>query len=296
MTTEHRLEERLDRLESANRRLRWTVAVLVIPLLAFPLMSAMQDVAPSKQLETERLVIPGKDGWKLVLGTQEGERGGFGTFLVDGKGVARARLVLDGESPRIDVCSAKADHGAAIVAEDKDSSVVGVWKGKHWRLRSEIKYGRPNSLIYDGDGLMRLRHGMYKGDAYYTLVDPDGKIDRVWMMLESTGRCSVAIRPDKLAEVSMSGDADEASGVSVRDDSGRLRALMYANKDDSHVAVYGPDESTRVDLRVRKDDVGIEVVDANEKARLNLGLDESGSTRLELRDKESKSVYRAPAK
>lgn len=291
------IEDRLARLEATNGRLRLAVTFLSVLVVAIPLMSALQDEAPSKVVETERLVIAGKDGWKMVLGTHAAkDRGGFGAFLLDEKGVARARMVLDGTSPRIDVSSAKGNHGAALVAESKDASALGVWKDDHWGVRSEVAYGRPNSLVYDDEGNIRLRYGMYKGDAYYALVDVDGKTDRVWMMLESTGRCSVSVRAEKLAQVSLSADKEEPVGVSVRDVKGRLRALMYTHEDASHVAVYGANENSRVDMRVKKSDTGVEVVDATDKPRVNLGVDDKNVGRLQIRDPEGKTIFKSPPK
>ena len=296
------IETRLVRLELANRRLRAVVVLLALVLAVPPLMSALQGSGqanglPLQQEATDNVVLQGKNGWSLVLGTRAGKRGGFGLFLLDKKGQSRGRLAVDGKSPRVEVCSAKGEHGAALVAEDETSTALGIWQGEQWRLRSEIKHGRPNSFVYDDEGKTRLRYGMYKGDTYLTIVDEDGETDRAWLMLESTNRASIAVRGAKRAEASMSASPEAPVGVSVRDAKGRLRALMYTHEAAAQIVAYDEDETSRAALRATgKGLVDLQVVDKDDKARLEAGLNAAAAASLRLIDPQGKPVYEAPSK
>lgn len=278
------IEARLQRLEKQNRKLRLAIVCLAIPVIGIPLLAF--------QGKEDMVIQDPNTGWSLKIGTEGGKRGGFGLFLRDRAGVARGRVaIVDGEA-RIGVSSAKGDHGAALVAESDKASALGVWKGDQWRHRTQIDHGRPNTVVYDGAGKVRLRYGMLKGDSYLTLVDQDGETDRAWMVLESTGRASVAVRGGQRAEVAMSAREGRPIGLSVRDTKGKMRALVSASKDEAHIYAYGKSEIARAGLSAStQGDTAIEVIDERDQKRVHIGAAREGHVKLSLTDAQGNKKF-----
>ena len=195
------IQERMERIEKQNRRLKSYMIVLVLSLLAFAVMGAKAGTQDGhfRQIIAEGISIVDGAGQELMLigfakdeGTgikilnKAGKRimslgiaadeGGSGIMVADKEGRPRIGLGVEGSLPSLAVANEKGKKIVAMGGDDSGYGLVIMDEKEVERAGVGFKEGNTGFAIYGDNG--QYVRGMIRqknGTHYSSYVDENGK-------------------------------------------------------------------------------------------------------------------------
>jgi hypothetical protein len=195
------LQERMERIEKQNRRLKSFMVVLVLPLLALAVMGAKAGTQDGhfRQIIAEGLTIvdgAGQELMRIGFSKDEGtgmkilnkagkevlgigitaDEAGSGILVADKEGRPRIGLGMDEGLPSLVVVDEKGKKIMAMGGDERGYGLVIMDQNEVERAGLGLKEGNAGFAIYDDKGqyvrgMIRQRNGTH----YASYVDENGK-------------------------------------------------------------------------------------------------------------------------
>jgi len=194
------LHERIERIEKQNRRLKKTMFLLVVSLLALAVLGAKSGPNDGhfRQIIAERIsFVDGTGQERMLIGSSEegtgirilnkagkkalgigitGDEGGSGILVTDKEGRPRIGLGIDEGVPSVVMVDENGKKILAMGGDDKGYGFVIMDENEVERAGLGFKDGDTGVMIYDDHGkyvrgMIRQKNGVH----YSSHVDENGK-------------------------------------------------------------------------------------------------------------------------